>query len=529
LELREQQADQLNAYNGGGSNGGNGNGIGNGSGSSALHHAKLGRNLAVGQFDLASTFHTERPHIGESDLHPDVAKGRAASSSQSQSMTGAAEASRGPPSIVEKINRHWAMVLHPEDAKAGTMDWVSVAKHSVKHAVPKDKTANAGGGYDDEFTKLVGYADCDEAFADHIRNTGNANNEFESLELSNVAAYSGNGLGNISSSTAALSLSEAQLNTAMMRELQKRVVYSRAVEDHCKRLIQGCFKLKSECTSDVLSTTSNSSSGGVSLLSKTSTPKYLPPSTIPTPDIGIRLMQALSKKMGDSNKTDADAQKIASQLPNDFKRQLDSFFRRSSELLRHFFGLRRVISAQEEANYHKHRKSSKSTTNNNTNDNSTGSGGGGGFAPVSSFAPVGGVGVGQHQKADDAAAAKADSEEPTSDEESKKLERIFDGMKTLYEEMETMRKNLPQTPQGEQMRRMCKPIMDQLDLAFQLHHRGGSHTTTMFTSATRTGSAASGSNNGGFAPVNGFAPVKTGGGFAPVAKTGGFAPVNLAS
>ena len=52
--------------------------------------------------------------------------------------------------------------------------------------------------------------------------------------------------------------------------------------------------------------------------------------------------------MGDSNKTDADAHKVASSLPDKFKWQLDSIFRRSTELFRHFFGLRRVIEMNDE-------------------------------------------------------------------------------------------------------------------------------------------------------------------------------------
>jgi transcription initiation factor TFIIH subunit 1 len=38
--------------------------------------------------------------------------------------------------------------------------------------------------------------------------------------------------------------------------------------------------------------------------------------------------------------------------------------------------------------------------------------------------------------------------------------------------MEGMRRDLPQTETGEMMRKMCLPIMDQLDWAFKLHREG---------------------------------------------------------
>jgi hypothetical protein len=56
--------------------------------------------------------------------------------------------------------------------------------------------------------------------------------------------------------------------------------------------------------------------------------------------------------------------------------------------------------------------------------------------------------------------------------QSEKLGRIVQGLEAVYREMEQMRKELPQTEMGEVMRKMCLPIMDQLDNAFQLHREG---------------------------------------------------------
>jgi hypothetical protein len=40
--------------------------------------------------------------------------------------------------------------------------------------------------------------------------------------------------------------------------------------------------------------------------------------------------------------------------------------------------------------------------------------------------------------------------------------------------MEKVRKELPQNEDGEMMRKMCLPIMDQLDCAFKLHRETAS-------------------------------------------------------
>jgi transcription initiation factor TFIIH subunit 1 len=66
----------------------------------------------------------------------------------------------------------------------------------------------------------------------------------------------------------------------------------------------------------------------------------------PPPQLGRELLSALTNKMAQDSQTDADALEVVKSLPEDFKKRLQSYFRRSSELLRHFFGLRRLVDAQ---------------------------------------------------------------------------------------------------------------------------------------------------------------------------------------
>ena len=64
--------------------------------------------------------------------------------------------------------------------------------------------------------------------------------------------------------------------------------------------------------------------------------------TFPPPLLGKELLLRLTQRMSADSKTDADALEVVSSLPEDFKKRLHTYFRRSSELLRHFFGLRRL-------------------------------------------------------------------------------------------------------------------------------------------------------------------------------------------
>jgi transcription initiation factor TFIIH subunit 1 len=184
-------------------------------------------------------------------------------------------------------------------------------------------------------------------------------------------------------------------------------------------------------------------------LESSSAASSLPRSCFPPPELGRQLLSALTKKMAQDSKSEAVSVELAQKLPEDFRKSLHSYFRRSSELLRHFFGLRKL---QEEAALAAAAvaAAAAATTVASSTDAPTSSGNGAipSFPQSVSVPPL-----------------------PSSDY-SQKLSRIVRGMETFYREMEGMRKALPQTETGETMRKMCLPIMDQLDWAFQLHREG---------------------------------------------------------
>ena len=71
---------------------------------------------------------------------------------------------------------------------------------------------------------------------------------------------------------------------------------------------------------------------------------------LPNPRVGRGLMEALTKKMAADSQTDADVQMLAETMSAEFKNQLATFFRRASELLRHFFSLRSVFNENSDGN-----------------------------------------------------------------------------------------------------------------------------------------------------------------------------------
>lgn len=75
-----------------------------------------------------------------------------------------------------------------------------------------------------------------------------------------------------------------------------------------------------------------------------------PVKPLPEPKIGRGLLEALTKKMAADSQTEADVQHLADTLPEEFKTKLATFFRRSSELLRHFFSLRSVFNDNGDGN-----------------------------------------------------------------------------------------------------------------------------------------------------------------------------------
>lgn len=326
---------------------------------------KWGTKLAVGQFDLASTFETERGQLleGARDNHPanaDDAKGT---------------------KVIQKYNRHWAMVLHPEDAVAGS-DLLQVSRRSVDDVLSADSDAKAQGGVDDEMYRLVGFAQSSSGEANHALGIGLAeSDEYEQLTLKNIEAYY--------SARPANSDSPSQ------------------ADDDATRKRNGLFANNIVSKLKAMVTATRESNQGPTASSGTIQFK----DAFPPPELGKELLGALTKKMAADSKTDEDALAVVNALPEDFKKRLHSYFRRSSELLRHFFGLRRLVEASQ------------------------------GMSSANAY--------------------------------TQKQRKIVTGMETVYREMDGMRKELEATREtGELMRKMCLQIMDQLDWAFKLHREG---------------------------------------------------------
>jgi len=369
---------------------------------SALQNNKrLGTKLAVGQFDLASTAQTERGSriLNALDLHP-----------------APANDSKGA-RVVNKYNRHWAMVLHPDDATAGC-DLLNVAKQSINQVLDGDEDAKVNGGVDVEMRRLVGFADADENNADHAKCIGDTGGDsddadgeesslFRDLSLRNVEAYSGEVLGSNAPNRPKLSKEE---------ELKRKKFSVQLAKHTASQVFASAAPLLRQLSGNTDAATRNAIANGGNGTEMEQLDGAFPPS-----DIGVTILGALTSKMASDSKTESDIQRMASGLPEDFKKRLTSFFRRSSELLRHFFGLRRVMEQRKK----------KGT-----------------------------------QKTED---------------DTSKLQRIVQGMEDVYREMEVMRKELPQSETGEIMRKMCLPIMDQLDWAFQLHREGSGGGTGFVT------------------------------------------------
>ena len=324
---------------------------------------KWGTNLAIGQFDLASTFETERGNVleGPRDNHP-----------QDESNAIGAK-------VIQKYNRHWAMVLNPEEAVAGS-NLMEVARNSVQDAIPNDSDAMAGGGLDDEMQRLVGFASASAEDANHALGVGESD-EYEVLTLKNVDVYYSN--KGISTDEGTPEDEEATL--VQYAQLGKLMVH------------------KTKLMADALKKDSNNASQLDDVF--------------PPPGHGQQLLKALTKKMLEDSKTDADTLEVVNSLPVDFKKRLHSYFKRTSELLRHFYGLRRLT---EEA------------SNGVNSDNL----------------------IAYNQK----------------------LKKIVTGLETLFNEIGDMRKEQEVTgTKGKIMGRMCFQIMDQLNYAFKCY-REGTHT-----------------------------------------------------
>ena len=373
-------------------------------------HRRWGTHLAVGQFDLARTLETERGRLleGPRDNHP-------------PNPINDGKGSR----VIEKYNRHWAMVLHPDEAVAGS-NLLQVARKSVQDAIPDSDDAKAQGGMDEEFRRLSGFASANIDHANHAMGVGVEDGEnYEPLSLHNVEAYY-RGLNHTNHHQ---DHNSSRGQPSSQQHQKKRP--PQAAEAALARRHSDFSKVMAAKALAIAKSSVISDQAGATPLQPPPPPQQQQRGVLdsgkcfPPPKLGRELLTALTKKMVEDSRTDAASLEIVNRLPDDFRNRLQAYFRRSSELLRHFFALRRL---EEE-----HRGTSGS--------NAGESGGGGGSSNVS-----GGY--------------------------SQKLSRINSAMASFYREMEEMRRNLPQTETGEMMRKMCLPIMDQLHWAFKLHREG---------------------------------------------------------
>ncbi|GFH45443.1 hypothetical protein CTEN210_01917 [Chaetoceros tenuissimus] len=322
-------------------------------------------NVAIGQFDLLATINTERGSkllLNSNDLHPFDDRGK---------------------KVIEKYNRHWAMVLNPDDACAGC-DLSTLARNSSKYTLEDDDDAKVNGGSSREMTRLVGFASTDSNFVDHVKGIGRQTKvganvtddeervRFEELKLNNLDAYE---QGMMQNKAAPIHSSNSKDQDAMFAKVAKSQVNA--------LLEQFMDRNKSADESNT----------------------YKIQSSLPDSKFGKNLLMALTNHMIKSSMTEKDTVKMTKALPEKFRNDLISYTRRSHELLRHFFALRYIIGKDSS-------KNSKS---------------------------------------------------------SQKLKKIVQSLEVVYREMESMRKELPQGDLGEQMRKMCLPIMDQLDWAFKLN------------------------------------------------------------
>lgn len=353
------------------------------------------KDLAVGQFDLTATANTERGTkllLNSNDLHPFDDRGK---------------------KVIEKYNKHWAMVLNPEDASAGC-DLTELARRSTQHSLRGDDDAKVNGGFGKEFRRLVGFANADEHHVDHVKGMGDGTGDgddddeeepslFQELNLKNVDAYAGKKLG--------ADETQPQQSQQSMEKMKQDAMFS-----------QIALKSVTDLVAPLVNAKTHDGDKGSSSMSQQLENAF------PDPNFGKALLEALTKHMVLDSMTEKDTAKMAKSLPEEFRKKLTSYTRRSNELLRHFFALRHVMETEK-----KLKQKMK---------------GGGATGKVQS---------------------------------SQKLKKIVAAMEGVYREMEGMRKDLPQSEQGEQMRKMCLPIMDNLDWAFKLNRdssdRGGGFVT----------------------------------------------------
>jgi transcription initiation factor TFIIH subunit 1 len=184
-----------------------------------------------------------------------------------------------------------------------------------------DEDARVNGGCDCEMRRLVGFANAHGGDADFARGVGDDDDDDGHMELRlrDVGAYAGkfgpsDGAGG-KDGDANLHLQYARILAAKMRAQTEPILREKT-----------SGRARGFCNAPTLT------------------------KPLPDPKIGRGLLEALTKKMSADSRTEADVQHLADTLPEEFKTKLAAFFRRASELLRHFFSLRSVFSESGNAN-----------------------------------------------------------------------------------------------------------------------------------------------------------------------------------
>jgi transcription initiation factor TFIIH subunit 1 len=186
---------------------------------------------------------------------------------------------------IQKYNRHWAMVMHPKDAAAGS-DLMEVACRSVTEVLPDEEDAKARGRIDSDMKRLVSLEE-----ANHALGIGLADlDEYEELALKNIEAYYS---GRPSAPNLEQDDGKIRIKYGVMANLlvQKLKELAAATQENRER------------------------HGGAQL-----------DEAFPPAELGKELLAALTRKMAADSKTYVDALEVVRLLPDDFKKRLHSYF-----------------------------------------------------------------------------------------------------------------------------------------------------------------------------------------------------------
>uniref|UniRef100_A0A7S1FYW0 BSD domain-containing protein n=1 Tax=Corethron hystrix TaxID=216773 RepID=A0A7S1FYW0_9STRA len=340
------------------------------------------------RFDLVSTVAAERPlgMVSGHDLHPGAAA--AANALPHSGRRGAGAVPTTTP-VIGKYNRHWAFVLGETGAGGGApVDAERVTERGAAMGEMEDLVAFAQEGDDEE------QPDYEPAKSEGrsvvFRHFGGIGSRVrvEELVLKDASVYRRK---DDAQTAAAL---DPETNASQMKRAYEM---SKFVSSDFRKHVYGT----DVTTEEIL--------GGLYPGNRTNPP----PSKhhFPNPALGKDLMTALTRKFMENEGGDARAEQFATNLDSDFRQKLDGHFRKSSELIKHFFGTRRLAEAA-----------------------------------------ANGEGA-------------AGEEKTLAD----RLMKIVKKMEDIYREIEAMRKGLPQDESGIKMGRVLLPIMNQLDWVFEIH------------------------------------------------------------